>query len=316
MRKKNKINKYFFIYSFYRFVRVKNKKFVKNKLDIYLKNKIIRGTILLANEGVNGTISGTEIDLNKTIKILKKLLNIRKLEIKVNKNEFLPFNKMKIRLKKEIVSLGKEHIEKKSTGKYIEPKDWDEFIDKKDTKLIDTRNIFEIDIGKFKGAINPKTKNFREFPKRFEKLKLDKNDNIAMYCTGGIRCEKASSHLIQIGYKNVSQLRGGIISYLEYQKNLKKKKKMLWKGDCFVFDNRVTINRDLSIGKYMQCHGCRHPITIEDTKLTSYKKGVSCRYCFNKRTADKLKASISRQNQVELNTKKGIKDKFQKIYME
>ncbi len=315
MVKKININKYFFIYSFYRFIHLKNKKSIKKILDNHFQNKIMRGTILLANEGINGTISGTQKDLEITIRIIKKLLNIRKLEVRVNKNEFLPFNKMKIKLKKEIVSFGKKNIDKRYAGNYIEPKNWDKFIKDPNTKLIDTRNMFEIEIGKFKGAINPKTKSFREFLKNFHKLKLNKNDNIAMYCTGGIRCEKASSHLKQIGYKNVSQLRGGIINYLQHKKSSKEPKHKFWKGDCFVFDNRVTINKDLVRGNYIQCHGCRHPITIKDTKLKSYRKGISCRYCFGKQTSDKLKALITRQNQVEVNLKKRNKDNFQKIYV-
>ena len=314
MVKNKTAKKYFFIYSFYRFINLKNKNLIKKKLDLYFQNKIIRGTILLADEGINGTISGTQKDLEKTIKTIKNFLKIRKLEIKVNKNEFLPFNKMKTRLKKEIVSFGKHHINLKYRGNYIEPKDWDRFINGNNTKLIDTRNMFEIKIGKFDRAINPKTRSFREFSKQFEKLKLNKNDNIAMYCTGGIRCEKASSHLKQIGYKNVSQLRGGIINYLEYKKNSRQTIKMQWKGECFVFDNRVTINKKLVRGKYIQCNACRHPITIKDTKLSSYRKGVSCRYCFGKRSSDKLDALITRQNQVQINLKKRNKDKFQKIY--
>ncbi len=294
-----KSNKYFFIFSFYRFINLKNKDSIKKKLDLYFQNKLMRGTILLADEGINGTISGTQIDLEKAIKIIKKFLNIRKLEIKVNKNKFLPFNKMKVRLKKEIVSFGEHHINIKNVGKYIEPKDWDEFINEKNIKLIDTRNIFEIKIGKFNSSINPKTKCFREFSKNFDKLKLNKNDNIAMYCTGGIRCEKASSYLKQIGYRNVSQLRGGIINYLEYKKNSRQPKKMQWKGECFVFDNRVTVNNDLDKGKFKQCFGCRVPLSKKDLKSKFYKKGVHCHHCVDTRSADQIKKSEMRQSQIE-----------------
>ena len=303
MVKNKKAN--FFIFSFYQFINLKNKDSIKKKLDLYFQNKIMRGTILLADEGINGTISGTKTDLEMAIKIIKKFLNIRTLEIKVNKNEFLPFNKMKIRLKKEIVSFGEHHINIKNTGNYIEPKDWDKFINEDNTKLIDTRNIFEIEIGKFNGAINPKTKCFREFSKHFNKLKLNKNDKIAMYCTGGIRCEKASSHLKQIGYKNVSQLRGGIINYLEHKRSSGKSKKMQWKGECFVFDNRVTVNKDLDKGKFEQCFGCRVPLSKKDLKSRFYKKGVHCHHCVDTRSADQIKKSEMRQSQIEIYNKIG-----------
>ena len=152
-----------------------------------------------------------------TIKIIKKILRIRKLKIKINKNKFLPFNRIKVRLKKEIVSLGKGKIDVTNlTGNLVHPDKWNDIIEKKDVKLIDTRNIYEIDIGRFKGAINPKTKSFREFPKKLEKLGIKKDDKVAMYCTGGIRCEKASAYLKLNGFKNVTQLDGGILNYLSY----------------------------------------------------------------------------------------------------
>ncbi len=290
------------IYSFYRFIEIKNKKNVKNILDKYFIKKLIRGTILIANEGINANISGTEKDLLLAIKLIRKLLKIRKINIKINKNDFLPFNRIKVRLKKEIVSLGQGYFDvNKKTGNFISPSKWDKLIIKKNLKLIDTRNIYEIEIGKFKTALNPMTQNFREFPKKFERLEIDKSDQIAMYCTGGIRCEKASAYLKSKGYKNIFQLQGGIINYLKYHKQ--KETNGLWDGECFVFDNRVTINKKLIKGKYVQCYGCRRPLSKRDLKSKYYSKGVTCGYCYFERTDKQKKSSMSRQVQIEKSSK-------------
>ena len=305
---KNKLT----IYSFYRFLKIKNKKIIKKSLDKYFKKKLIRGTILIADEGINASISGTEDDLLATIKLIKRTLNIRKLEIKMNKNNFLPFNRIKVRLKNEIVSLGKGEIEvNKFTGKLIHPSDWNKLIHRKDIKVIDTRNIYEISIGKFKGAINPQTISFREFPEKLENLGVTKNDKLAMYCTGGIRCEKASAYLKLNGFKNVFQLEGGILNYLDYSKQ--KRKKSFWKGECFVFDDRVTINKKLERGDYYQCYGCRQPITKKDLKSKNYKKGVYCPYCFKKRTHEQKIRSLTRQKQIENNERNKQINSFKKI---
>ena len=185
-----------YIYTFYRFKNFTDIKVIKVRLDKYLKNKLILGTVLLANEGVNGTISGTERDLNELISLIKKTLKIKKLSIKVSQNNFIPFYRLKIRLKKEIVTIGDKTIKpEKITGKYIDPKKWDKIIDNKKYLIVDTRNDYEVSIGSFKNAINPKIKSFREFPKFINKLNIKKNQPIAMFCTGGIRCEKASSYL-------------------------------------------------------------------------------------------------------------------------
>ena len=294
--KQNKIDLY--VYSFYRFIDLKNIKLVKSKLEKFFFNKKLKGTIILSLEGINASIAGSAYDLEESIKILKKILKIKKLEIKKNTTKFIPFNKMKVRLKKEIVSLGQGYfgIHKKS-GNYISPSEWDKLIIKKNIKLIDIRNNYEIQIGKFKSSLNPLTRNFREFPKEFEKLKIDKKEDIAMYCTGGIRCEKASAYLKKKGFKNIFQLKGGIINYLAYHKE--KKTDSLWDGECFVFDNRVTINKELTQGKYIQCFGCRRPLTKKDIKSKYYKKGVTCGYCYFERTEKQKKSSISRQLQID-----------------
>ncbi len=301
-----------FVYSFYRFIEVKNKEKIKNILDSYLSTKKIRGTILLADEGINASISGQEEILNDVLKLLRKLLNIRKINFKSNETEFLPFNRIKVRLKKEIVTLGKGKIDvHKYKGKFIEPHEWNDVLNNKNMNVIDVRNIFEIDIGKFKNSINPKTNSFRDFPKYIQEFNLPKNSHIAMYCTGGIRCEKASSYMKMKGYKNIFQLKGGIINYLDYIK--KNKLKSCWKGECFVFDDRVTIDDNLSKGNYLQCYGCRRPITIKDTFSSEYKKGVSCPYCYYERTKTQKKNSESRQKQIEKANESKINHPFSKI---
>ena len=301
-----------FIYSFYRFTKVKNKKQVKFEIEKFIKNKIVRGTILIADEGINGSISADSKTLNSILSYIKKLLNIKKLEIKINKVNFLPFNRIKIRIKNEIVSLGKEiNSFNNKNDFFIEPSDWNNFIIQNDVKLIDLRNIYEIEIGKFKRAINPKTNTFREFPKNFKNMNLNKNDKIAMYCTGGIRCEKASKYLFQEGYKKIFQLKGGILNYLDYTKN--SNTKSLWTGDCFVFDDRVTVNTKLEKGKYDQCHGCRYPISENDIQSHKYIRGVACPKCYDHRSEKQKQNSLNRQNQIEAAERKGKSHPFKKI---
>ncbi len=300
------------VYSFYRFINLNNKEKLKKDLDIFISKMSVRGTVLIANEGINGTLSGSKKDLDSIIKFIKKLINIRKLDIKVNKTDFLPFNRVKIRLKKEIVSLGIKKLNVvKSKGNYIEPKAWHKILSNKNIKLIDVRNIFEISIGKFKHAINPETSSFRDFPLSLKKLNIRKNDKIAIYCTGGIRCEKASAYMKQSGFKDIVQLKGGIINYLNYFK--KQKNEALWKGECFVFDNRVTVNKNLNPGKYLQCHGCRRPITVKDTKSSMFVKGVSCPYCFKTRSKEQKKRSLTRQKQIDFAEAYNLDHSFKRI---
>tara|TARA_B110000858_G_scaffold79698_1_gene92310 strand:- start:1189 stop:2121 length:933 start_codon:yes stop_codon:yes gene_type:complete len=300
------------IYTFYRFKNFTNIKAIKLKLDKSLKNKLILGTVLLANEGINGTISGTKKDLNEFISLIRNILKIKKLSIKVSQNKFIPFYRLKIRLKKEIVTIGDKTIKpEKITGKHIDPKKWDKIINNKKYLIIDTRNDYETSIGSFKNALNPKTKSFREFPEFIEKLNLEKKQPIAMFCTGGIRCEKASSYLLKNGYKDVSQLDGGILNYLEIKKN---DKSTSWHGECFVFDNRVAVNNKLNKGTYEQCYGCRHPITKKDMKLKSYMRGATCKYCIDSKSKIRIQSSTTRQSQIDIAEKNDTKHSFRKIY--
>ena len=301
-----------YIYSFYRFKNLKNIKYIKDQLDKFSKDKLILGTILIANEGINGTISGSKKNLDLLLANIKKNLRIKNLSLKISKNQFIPFYRLKIRLKKEIVTIGDKSIKpEKTAGKHVPPKDWDKIVNDKNYLIIDTRNEYEISIGTFKNANNPKTKTFKDFPNYIQKLDIAKTQPIAMFCTGGIRCEKASSYLIKNGFKNVSQLDGGILNYLEYKKN---KKKNTWSGECFVFDNRVSINKNLKQGSHEQCYGCRHPITTEDMKLKSYVKGATCKYCIEKKTNRKISASLVRQKQIDFAEKNKEKHSFKKIY--
>ena len=287
------------IYSFYSFVELTNTQSIKKELDYFLKKKEIRGTILISSEGINGSLSGHKKDLDNSIKKLQSLIKLKKLEVKINYNNFFPFSKLKIKLKKEIVSLGQGYINvNKLSGDLVEAKDWGQIILDKNTRIIDVRNDFEIDIGKFKRSERSKTNSFREFAKSIGGLNLKKNDKIAMYCTGGIRCEKASAFLRMKGYENVVQLKGGIIKYLEYIYNSKEISH--WQGECFVFDDRVSINNKLEKGKYLQCYGCRRAITKRDTRSIFYKKGVSCPYCYKERTHEQKKRSLTRQKQIDM----------------
>lgn len=307
MRKKN-----LRIYTFYKFKKVRNKFKFKVDIERLLAEMLVRGSILIADEGINASISGKEVDLLNIVSFIKKNLNIRKLDIKKQTINFLPFNRMKVKLKKEIVSLGKGDIDvDKYNGTLVSPLDWESTIKEKGVHVIDVRNQFEIDIGKFKNSINPMTKSFRDFPKSFKTLGINKNEKIAMYCTGGIRCEKASSFLKKEGYKNVVQLKGGIISYLENIKTSSNKK--LWTGECFVFDDRITIKKDLSEGSYDQCYGCKHPIKSYEKKLQTYEKGVSCKYCYNRRTDDQKKRSKTRQLQIDSDKLEGNENNFRKL---
>ena len=302
-------NRKYKLFTFYRFVKIKRIKYVKNEIDKSLKEKYIRGTILISNEGINASLSGRENDLNEILGFIKKLLKIRKIVLKENKTDFIPFNRMKVRLKKEIVSLGKGKINLSKIKNHIHPSKWDELVSDSRVKLLDVRNLYEIDIGKFKGSINPCTLTFRDFPEKIKKLKIDKNEKVAMYCTGGIRCEKASAYLSDIGYKNLYQLEGGILNYLEYKK--KSKSISNWKGECFVFDDRVSVSKDLLKGRYNQCYGCRSPITKKDMESEQYKKGVYCPNCFNLRTEEQIHNSLTRQNQID----KAIKNKTRSIFV-
>ena len=292
----------FLTVAFYQFVTLDKKNSFQKHIHNFCEVNKIKGTILLADEGINGTISGKERNIRDFLIFIKKdsLFNdlFSKLEHKeswANKN---PFYRMKVRLKKEIVALGIDGVSPTNkVGKYVKPEEWNKLISDPNTIIIDARNSYEVDIGTFKNATNPNTTTFRELP-NFIKRNLDSRTpkKVAMFCTGGIRCEKATSLLLEKGFKDVYHLKGGILKYLETID----KEKSLWEGECFVFDQRVAVTHGLNEGQYDQCYACRHPLSPDEMNSSHYIKGISCSYCYNKLTNEKKSSVIERQKQIEL----------------
>ncbi|MDD2832870.1 MAG: rhodanese-related sulfurtransferase [Methylotenera sp.] len=267
----------------------------------------IKGTLLLAEEGINGTIAGLPDDVHHLLHFLRSapLFENRfaDLEHKESFADEHPFYRMKVKLKKEIVTLGVPGVSPTNkVGTYVKPEHWNALISDPEVLLIDTRNDYEVGIGTFKGAIDPATSTFREFPEyvaqHFDKTKHKK---VAMFCTGGIRCEKASSYMIEQGFEEVYHLQGGILKYLETIPE----QESLWQGECFVFDQRVAVKHGLTVGDFDQCYACRHPLSPADKQSTHYAAGVSCPHCFNKTSADKRARLLERQKQVTLAKQRG-----------
>lgn len=262
------------------------------------------GTLLLAEEGINGTVAGNRDGIDALIAYLRADQALAGLEHKESYADEMPFTRMKVKLKKEIVTLGVPGINpNKKVGTYVAPEDWNALISDPDVVLIDTRNGYECDIGTFKGAIDPKTKTFREFPAYVDKnFNPAKHKKVAMFCTGGIRCEKASSLMVSQGYEQVYHLQGGILKYLETIPP----EQSLWQGECFVFDQRISVGHGLKLGDYDQCHGCRHPVSPEEKQSAHYVEGVSCPHCFDAQTEEQRARFAERQKQTELARKKGV----------
>ena len=284
----------FKVLGFYKFVKIKSLKKDKDFLQKFLSTNNIRGTIIIAKEGLNGTISGQVKDVDKTIKKLKSFFSFKQFDSSNDsKSKFQPFHKAKVKIKKEIVPMNLIINSKERNMKtHLKPKDWNKLIKNKDTYIIDTRKPFEYKVGTFKKSINPNVTNFRDFPKYLNKLK--KNKPVAMFCTGGIRCEKTSVYLKKRGFKNIYQLNGGILNYLKKIK----KKESLWKGECFVFDNRISLKHGLKIGSYSMCSGCRMPISPKDKRSKKFEEGVSCPNCHNKLTETQKSRFRMRQSQI------------------
>ncbi|MEO0438502.1 MAG: rhodanese-related sulfurtransferase [Pseudomonadota bacterium] len=263
----------------------------------------IKGTLLLAEEGINGTVAGSRESIDQLLNYLRRDPRLCDLEVKEAEHPQRPFLRMKVKLKQEIVTMGVASIDpKRLVGTYVEPKDWDQLIEDPELTLIDTRNSYETLIGTFNGAIDPGLENFRDFPS-WSQENLDKNSNkkIAMFCTGGIRCEKASAYLLEQGFEEVYHLRGGILKYLEEVPN----EVSSWEGECFVFDERVSVDHSLNQGSYTQCFACRRPLSELDLASEDYQKGVSCSYCVE-RTSQSDKARFAeRQKQIELARDRG-----------
>ena len=292
----------FKVAALYKFSEIDNPLEIQISLKKTLKELSIYGTILVGSEGINGTIAAEEKEnLNRALIYLRGLKGFADLDIKFSDSKKNPFIRLKIKLKDEIVTIGDKSIDPvKTVGEYVKPEDWNSLLQEDDILLIDTRNDYEYSIGTFRDSINPKTKKFRDFPKWLKEqdfTKEDKNNKkVAMFCTGGIRCEKASSLMKNEGFKKVYHLKGGVLKYFESVS----KDKSLWDGECFVFDDRVSVKHDLSSGDYDMCHGCRMPITENDKKTKKYIRGVACPNCFDQTTEEQKSRYKSRQKQMEL----------------
>lgn len=291
----------------YKFVSLPNFKELQAPVLAACQSNHIKGTLLLAEEGINGTIAGLPDDVHRLLHFLRSdpcfENKLSDLEHKESFADEHPFYRMKVKLKKEIVTLGVQGVSPtKKVGTYVKPEDWNALISDPDVVLIDTRNDYEVDIGTFKGAIDPKTTTFREFPeyvaKHFDKTKHKK---VAMFCTGGIRCEKASSYMMDQGFEEVFHLQGGILKYLETVPE----SQSMWQGECFVFDQRVAVKHNLEVGEFDQCFACRHPLSPAEMLSAQYVAGVSCPHCFDKISAEKRASLIERQKQVELAKQRG-----------
>ena len=282
----------------YHFVALDNYKDLRQPLlNMMLKNHV-KGTLLLASEGINGTIAGSRVGIDNVLNWIRSDERLAEVRDKESYDDVMPFYRTRVKLKKEIVTMGVEGIDPNHiVGTYVKPEDWNALISDPDVTLIDTRNDYEVAIGTFKEAINPETETFRQFPKYIQdNVSPEKHKKVAMFCTGGIRCEKSTAYLKEQGFDEVYHLQGGILKYLETVPE----EESLWEGECFVFDNRVSVNHALEKGSYDQCNACRLPITEEDKQHEHYVKGVSCPSCFAKTTPEQRARYTEREKQVTL----------------
>ena len=298
----------YFISGFYKFKKVSNIEKNKKIIQVYFVNKGLRGSIIISKEGINGTISAKRKILDEAVDKIKKTFKFTNFDSKnLSKCRYQPFHRGKVKIKNEVVPMGIKILKRKSKN-HVDPTKWNKLIIDKYTFLLDARKPFEYKIGTFKRSINPNVNNFREFPSYLKKL--DREKTIAMFCTGGIRCEKASTFLEKKGFKNVFQLKGGIINYLKKIN----KEESLWKGECYVFDNRVSIKHGLIPGSFSLCSGCRKPISPKDKKSKKYEEGVSCPNCHDHLKPSQKERFRMRQKQINLAKKLGKKHIFQKEF--
>ena len=298
----------YFISGFYKFKKIPNIKKNKKVMQTFFINRDIRGSIIISKEGINGTISAKKKILDEAINKIKRTFTFSNFDsVNYSKCKYQPFHRGKIKIKKEIVPMGIKIYKRKSKN-HIEPNKWNKLIMDKNIFLLDARKPFEYKVGTFKRSVNPNVNNFREFPSYLKNLK--KNKTIAMFCTGGIRCEKASVFLKKKGFKNVFQLKGGIINYLKKIK----KKESLWEGECYVFDNRVSIKHGLTPGSFSMCSGCRKPISLKEKKSSKYEEGVSCPNCHDSLKTSQKERFRMRQKQINLAKKLGKQHIFQKEF--
>ena len=299
----------FYVFGFYKFKRLSGLKKLKKTFQEKFNKSNVRGTIIFSKEGINGTISGKENDVKQIIKSLKNICKIKKFDSEnISKSNFQPFHKGKTKIKNEVVPIGINILPSQKSNNSIDPIKWNSILKDKGTKIIDARKPFEYNVGTFKGAENPCVENFRDFPKFLRKF--NKKNKIAMFCTGGIRCEKASVYLKKNGFKNVFQLKGGILNYLKKINE----KNSLWKGECYVFDNRVSLKHKLKIGTYSICSGCRKPISMKEKKSQKYVQGISCPKCYDYLTNSQKERFSMRQKQILIAKKLGKKYIFEKEF--
>ena len=296
-------NKDYVVCALYHFVRLDDHGSLKQPLMRLMNHHGIRGTLLLAAEGINGTVAGKRKAIDQLLEWLQAHDAFKNLVYKESYTDSQPFSRTKVKLKKEIVTMGVEDIDPNDiVGTYVKPQQWNDLINDPDVVLVDTRNDYEVAIGTFKGALNPATETFREFPAYVQdNLDNKQHKKVAMFCTGGIRCEKSTAYLKQQGFDEVYHLEGGILKYLEEVPE----DNSLWQGECFVFDNRVSVDHNLEKGQYDQCYGCRMPITEEDKEHKHYLQGISCHHCFDKTDAAQKSRYVERQHQIELAKKRG-----------
>ncbi|MBX2848483.1 MAG: rhodanese-related sulfurtransferase [Acidiferrobacterales bacterium] len=287
----------------YKFVTLADYVALKSRFVDELNRLNIRGTLLLAEEGINGTIAGTQSNIEAFLQWLQSDTRFSDIDYKLSYHQEPPFHRTKVKLKKEIVTMGVDGINPNQVvGTYVDPENWNELINDPDTILIDTRNEYEYGIGSFKNAVNPHTETFREFPDYVQQnLNPKEHKKIAMFCTGGIRCEKASAYMKEQGFEEVYHLKGGILKYLETVEP----KETQWDGECFVFDDRVAVNHKLEKGQYDQCHACRYPITEQQKQTPEYIPGVSCPRCYDQLTEQQKQRFAEREKQVQLAKARG-----------
>ncbi|MQQ08532.1 rhodanese-related sulfurtransferase [Epibacterium sp. SM1979] len=293
------------IAALYHFTRFENPADIKPALLDLCQAQEVKGSLLLAKEGINGTIAGPRVGIDAVLNHIKALPGCADLEWKEATSDHPPFGKMKVRLKKEIVTMGQPDVDPRAkVGNYVEPQEWNDLIRQDDVVVIDTRNDYEVAIGTFEGAIDPKTVSFGEFPDWWEENQARfHNKRVAMFCTGGIRCEKSTNYLLGQGVEDVYHLKGGILRYLEEMPA----EDSTWQGECFVFDNRVSVGHGLEEGPHLLCHGCRRPILPEDMKRPEFELGVSCHHCAHETSeADKARFR-ERQKQIRLARERGDK---------
>ena len=290
------------VLAFYQFLNLEDPQVECDRLQTLGDELALRGTILVAGEGVNGTVVGDVQALHQLSQHLTGRYGVKSQKWSDLESGNSGFHRFKVRVKPEIVSFGVDNLDMQQTGEHVDAQTWNALVDDPEVIVIDTRNDYEVDIGTFEGAVSPHTENFRQFPDWVaDNLDAQKHTKVAMFCTGGIRCEKASSYLLNQGFKSVYQLDGGILQYLEDTQAEDSR----WNGECFVFDQRVSVNAQLQQGQYKQCYACRHPLSAAELASTDFEHGVSCPHCIERTSEQRRRQFRERQHQVRLAQERG-----------